>query len=258
MILRFHKRNVSWPHPTNPGALVVPGEKFRFGSGPPRRTPLSTGGFDPRPLLWSAVYNATRATKFFHLFCALEPASQILNLRANCIKDAGVEAMSCATLGQEYSDHKKRQSRVRRQLCVLNATSGTRRVNALEAQQSGRPTTESDSVSVVQTLQEATPGDLPPLAGTPLYAAATRTWPNTRHQSPRMKAPPRLTAWSVVLDGNMVSERVVAGQGALAGLGEVALFRGCVLPETAAVNQSWARDAFWTKTGAGRVLSRGG
>lgn len=190
--------------------------------------------------------------------CSLrEPASQMLNLRANCIKDAGVEAMSCATLGQEYNDHRKRQSKVRRQRRGLNATSGTS-VNAWEAQQSGRPIVES-SASAVQTLQEANSGgDLPPLAGTPLYAAAIGTWPNTRHQSPHMKAPPRLTAWSVVLDGNMASERVVAGQGALAGLGEVALFRGCVLPETVAVNQSWARDAFWTKTGAGRVLSRGG
>lgn len=171
--------------------------------------------------------------------------------------------MSCATLGQEYNDHRKRQRQVWRQEHrrsksprVFNATSGTK-VKAWETKQCGRLTIERDNVSPVETLQIATPGDLPPLTGTPLYAAAIATWSDTRHQSLRIKAPPRLTAWSV-LDGNRVSERVVAGQGALAGLGEVALFRGCVLPETVAVNQSWARDAFWTKTGAGRVLSHGG
>lgn len=187
-----------------------------------------------------------------------EPTSQTLNLRANRIKDTGVEAMSCATLGQEYKNHRKRQSQVRGQRRsnpprVLNATSATK-VNAWEAQQSGRPAVECDNVSAVETLKGVTPGDLPPLAGTPLYAAAIGSWPNTRHQSVRIKSPPRLSAWSVVLDGNMVSERVVAGQGALGGLGEVALFRGCVLPETVAANKSWPGDAFWTKTGAaGRV-----
>lgn len=177
----------------------------------------------------------------------------MLNLRANRIKDAAVEAMSCATLGQEYNDHRKRQNQVLRQRRsksprVLSATSDAK-VKVREAQLSGRPEKECG---------DAETGDLPPLVGTPLYAAAIGTWPNTRHHGLRIKAQSRPTAWSVVLDGNRVSERVVAGQGALAGLGEVALFRGCVLPETVGANQSWTQGAFWTKTGAGRVLNHGG
>lgn len=190
-----------------------------------------------------------------------DPTSKVLNLGNNLIKDYGVEAMSCATLGQNYNDHKRRQGQEHRRSKsprVLNAFGtnlqnkssravpyGATQINKAIAwaQQSGCQDKEYLCASIVGTK------DLPPLTGTPLYAAATATgWPSIRHRSPRRSNPPGPSTWSVVLDGNKASERVVAGQGALAGLGEAALFRGCVLPETVAATKSWTRDAFWSKS----------
>ncbi|CAN0391217.1 unnamed protein product [Ectocarpus sp. 12 AP-2014] len=163
-----------------------------------------------------------------------------VNLGYNSIKDVGVEAMSCASLGQEYEDHKKRQSNARRQKHHQSKSPGVldaARVHKAQEFGSGR----------LELRCEPT-GDLPPLTGTPLYAAATAAWPDTRHEDPRVKGAPPSTPCSVVLDGNRVSDRVAAGQGGLAGLGEAALFRGCVLPETIVSNTGWTRDSFWTKT----------
>lgn len=196
-----------------------------------------------------------------------EPTSKVLNLGTNLIKDCGVEAMSCATLGQDYNDHRKRQGQEHRRSKsprVLNRFGtnlekpslraipyGATQINKAIAwaQQSGCQDKEHPCTSAVKPILQVGTKDLPPLTGTPLYAAATAAaWSSTRHQSPSRSNPPGLSAWSVVLDGNKVSERVIAGQGALAGLGEAALFLGCVLPETVAVNKSWTRGAFWTKS----------
>lgn len=193
----------------------------------------------------------------FTLRSRSEPTLKVLNLGNNLIKDYGVEAMSCATLGQDYNDHRKRQSQERRRLKtprVLNGVGtnletqtmwaiphGARTTNKATAwaQQLGCQDKEHPCASAVKPTRPVGTKDLPPLKGTPLYAAATAVaWSRIRHQSPRRSYSPGPNAWSVVLDGNKVSERVVAGQGALAGLGEAALFRGCVLPETVVANKS--------------------
>lgn len=154
--------------------------------------------------------------------------------------------MSCASLGQEYEDHKKRQSNARRQKHHKSKSPGVldaARVHKAHEFGSGN----------LELRCEPT-GDLPPLMGTALYAAATAAWPDTRHEDPRAKGAPPSTPCSVVLDGNRVSDRVAAGQGGLAGLGEAALFRGCVLPETIVSNTGWTRGSFWTKTRGKRTL----
>lgn len=190
-----------------------------------------------------------------------ERTSKVLNLGNNRIKDYGVEAMSCATLGQDYNDHRKRQCQEHRRSkspCVLNGFGpklekqsmravphGATKINEAIAwaQRSGCQDKGHPYASVMKPT-------LPPLAGTPLYAAAsTAAWSSMRHQSPRRSNFPGPSTWSIVLDGNEVSERLVAGQGALAGLGEGGLFRGCVLPDTVAANKSWTKNAFWIKSG---------
>lgn len=164
--------------------------------------------------------------------------------------------MSCATLGQDYNDHRQRQGQEHRRLKsprVLNGISanlekqtlraiphGATTINkAIARAQLGCQDKEHPCVNVVKSTRPVGTKDLPPLKGTPLYAAATAAaWSRIGHQSPRRSFSPGPSAWSVVLDGNKVSKRVVAGQGALAGLGEAALFRGCVLPETVVANNS--------------------
>lgn len=89
-------------------------------------------------------------------------------------------------------------------------------------------------------------GDFPPFAGTPLFTAAAKAaWPSSRPRAADKTKAPTIV---VLLDGNQVSAAAVAGQGALAGLGEAALFRGCVLPETVASTKALNRGAFWEKT----------
>lgn len=187
----------------------------------------------------------------FTLRSRSEPTSKVLNLGTNFIKDYGVEAMSCATLGQDYNDHRKRQGQELRRLKsprVLNGFGtnleslssraiphGATKINKAIAwaQQSGCQDREHRCASAVKPTLQVGAKDLPPLKGTALYAAATAR-SSIRHESPHRSDSPGPSAWSVVLDGNKVSERVIAGQGALAGLGEAGLFRGCVLPETVA------------------------
>lgn len=154
--------------------------------------------------------------------------------------------MSCASLGQEYEDHKKRQSHARHQKHHQSKSPGV-----LDA---ARVYKAHELGSGHLELRCESTGDLPPLTGTPLFAAAATAWPDTRQEDPRAKGAPPSTLCSVVLDGNRVSDRVAAGQGGLAGLGEAALFRGCVLPETIVSNTSWTRDSFWTKTRGKRTI----
>lgn len=165
--------------------------------------------------------------------------------------------MSCATLGQDYNDHRKRQAQEHRRSKSLEKQPlravpyGATKINKAIAwaQQSGCLDKEHPRTSAAKPALQVGTRDLPPLMGTPLYTAATTAaWSSTRHQGLQRRISPGPSAWSVVLDGNTVSERVVAGQGALAGLGEAALFRGCVLPETMVANRSWTRDAFWIKS----------
>ena len=182
-----------------------------------------------------------------------ESTSKVLNLGTNLIKDYGVEAMSCATLGQEHNDHRRRQDQELRRLRspgVLrgfdtNQSSraipqGAAKINQARAwvKLSGCQDKEYPCASEVKPTLQVGTKDLPPLKDTPLYAAATAR-PRIRHENPRRSDSPGPSAWSVVLDGNKVSERVVAGQGALAELGEAGLLRGCVLPETVAAIKSW-------------------
>lgn len=210
------------------------------------------------------------------------PLPKMLKLGTNRVKDFGVEAMSCATLGQDCYDHRKRQRQARRRqehlrsklsprafraegasaepLRTFRCTTAATPVTAGPDPRSGRLIIDRAGVGAVEPGPHA--GNLPPLVGTPLYAAAAapaarsnarrRDWrPPSAGDGGYSCSSPRRTAWSVVLDGNKVSGRLVAGQGALAGLGEAALFRGCVLPETVATSNSWTGDAFWTKTRGG-------
>lgn len=204
------------------------------------------------------------------------PLSKTLNLEHNRIKDLGVEVMSCATLGQEYKEQRKRQSQTRRrqypqscpQVTPLASTHDTKKENGHRSErdrflserdgyqsnqngyQSKRIRTEHLCQSEVgSNLTVAASGHLPPLAGTPLYVAAAASCSGTRREKPRARETSPKTTTCVLLDGNRVSMGAVAGQGALAGIGETALFRGCVLPETIVRNKEWTRGAFWNKGG---------
>ncbi len=214
----------------------------------------------------------------------------MLKLGTNRVKDFGVEAMSCATLGQDCYDHRKRQGQARRRQEHLRSKLPPPRAfgadgapaeppRTFPCTAAATPVTEgcgprpgrlaTDRVGGGAAEPEPHAGNLPPLVGTPLHeaAAAPAAWSKARRRggSPTPGAgddgcsPPRRTAWSVVLDGNRVSGKLVAGQSALAGLGEAALFRGCVLPETVAASNSWTGDAFWTKPrGGGEAHVDGG
>lgn len=162
--------------------------------------------------------------------------------------------MSCATLGQDYKEHKKQQGHARRRQeqpeppRVVTVAS-TEEVKIRGALRSNYSRTEDRLHHNGEGLKPTVSSDLPPLAGTPLHAAASTAWLDKRYRRPRDKDASQTATTSVVLDGNKVSGSVLAGQGALAGLGEVALFRGCVLPESIAANKVWTRDAFWNKAG---------
>lgn len=173
--------------------------------------------------------------------------------------------MSCAVLGQDFDDHRQRQQRAhrlkrhqQRRLQLSNTTSdGVLPVQKPEslsttvaasrnstnvvsgegkvAEKSPRgaktpkQTQVSNQGTTLSQSEEACSSpwgytDLPPLAGTPLFTAA-----KARSSS---AADSRAFSTAVSLDGNPeVSARVVTQQGALAALGEAALFGGCVLPK---------------------------
>lgn len=179
------------------------------------------------------------------------------------MKDFGVEAMSCAVLGQEHADHHKRQQRAHRlkhhqrqqlsktmsipQKCNTYATT-TDTVNDEETKTSPRAKLQQSSTQSQHALEEEASSpwdcsDLPPLAGTPLFTAASARSCSATKIRPFSAA--------VTLDGNpAISARVVREQGALAGLGEASLFGGCVLPETVlsgAVTTFDTSESFWRK-----------
>lgn len=180
--------------------------------------------------------------------------------------------MSCATLSQEYKEQRKRQTQTRRrqhpqrspQVTPLATTHNTKKGHEYQSERNGylserdghqskRNVYQSERSQTEHLCQSedgcnlAASGHLPPLAGTPLYIAATAAWSEKRRGRPRAEETSPKATTCVLLDGNNVSEGAVAGQGALAGLGETALFRGCVLPETIAGNMEWTRGAFWNK-----------
>lgn len=182
--------------------------------------------------------------------------------------------MSCATLGQEYKEQRERQSQSSRrqhpqsspQVTPLASTHETKKGNIYQLERKGVRSQRDGFLSKRNAYQSersrtdhlcqrevgsnlAASGHLPPLAGTPLYVAAAATCSGTRRKKPRDKETSPRTTTCVLLDGNKVSVGAVAGQGALAGLGETALFRGCVLPETITTNKEWTRHAFWNKRG---------
>lgn len=174
--------------------------------------------------------------------------------------------MSCAVLGQDLDDHRDRQQRAHRlqryqqRRLQLNDTmsdsvSPVQKPESLsttvaksrsttivvsdegkmteksprgakmpkQTRVSNQGTTSRQSEEACASLWDYT--DLPPIAGTPLFTAAT-----ARSCS---AAESRAFSTAVSLDGNpAVSARVVKQQGALAALGEAALFGGCVLPKT--------------------------
>lgn len=159
---------------------------------------------------------------------------QTLNLGQNRVKDVGVEAMSCAALGHDYDDHRRWQARVRRQ------EHRARRRRKLAGGGGSGGVYPPGRGSSDDPLDARGESDLPPLRGTPLYAAA----------SARTIAPATgkaaAGAVQVTLEGNAVSAAAVERQGALASLGEAALLRGCVLPEaTATAVATPTAEALW-------------
>lgn len=187
--------------------------------------------------------------------------------------------MSYATLGQGYKEQRKRQSLIGRrqhpqslpQVTPLAATRETKErdtyqserngflsqrdgflteLNGSQLKRKGHQSERSRTEHLCQREVEsnlAASGHLPPLPGTPLYVAAAATCSGTRREKPRDRETSPETITCVLLDGNKVSVGAVAGQGALAGLGETALFKGCVLPETITTNKEWTKGAFWNK-----------
>lgn len=171
--------------------------------------------------------------------------------------------MSCAALGQEYKEQRKRQSQSRRRqhpqtsprvTPLAPAHESNKKGNGYQSEQGDGYQPERNAYQSERSRSEfgsnlAASSHLPPLAGTPLYVAAAAAWAEKRRaKNPTKETQPKTTT-CVLLDGNIVSVGAVARQGALAGLGETALFRGCVLPETVASNKEWTRGAFWNKGG---------
>lgn len=154
-----------------------------------------------------------------------------------------MEAMSCAVLGHKHDDHHKRQQRAyrlkrhqRHQLSKAMDSVGSKRsvtyaatigpINNDETHMRARATPQQSQHALEEeTSSSRDCSDLPPLEGTPLFTAASAR--------SCLAAKIRSFSAAVTLDGNpAVSARVVREQRVLAGLGEAALFGGCVLPET--------------------------
>lgn len=179
--------------------------------------------------------------------CIICPAPKTLNLAHNRIKDVGVEEMSCATLGQEYDHPKARlgqawhQQQQREPITARFSVTSTEEVETKTAHLSGEAHIMDPEQTSVESPPALSSSDLPLAKGSPLFAAAIAPLMG-KHDA---TASPEIPSASVLLEGNRVSDNVVARQGALAGVGEAALFRGCVLPETVATNQALTRSAFW-------------
>lgn len=182
-----------------------------------------------------------------HLFTSFTLA-KTLDLGNNRVKNFGVEAMSCAVLGQDHKDHRSRQRRARRQQ-QHNRTTLDHACSAALPNAAAPSVHREHAIAIRTRSQQYQPQsvphsrhnhaekltrpnhhyvedceyNLPPIAGTPLFAAATARVRGCASIGSRA---------AVTLDHNLASASVMKGQRALSGLGEAALLRGCVLPES--------------------------